>query len=145
MGRRFTFPLMRVTLFICWVSSLLTFQRSFGSNNILFPDTSQANFKVALIPDSVFPVSIYKAFEHDLDIAFETQLIRFSKLPFLGSFSSRKNYINTGNTGSIINFPVHNNVYRVDKLSALRIEKYAINTISVFGYISATAHFYTPI
>ncbi|PIF29865.1 hypothetical protein CLU81_0249 [Flavobacterium sp. 9] len=145
MGRRFTFPLMRVTLFICWVSLFVTFQSSFGSNNVIFPDTSRANFKVAFIPNSVFAVSVHNVFEHGWDMTFETKLVRFSKISFLVFFPPRKADVNTDNTISKINFSIADIGNCADKLSALRIEKYAINTISVFGYISATAHFYTPI
>lgn len=145
MGRRFTFPLLRVTLFICWASLLFTFQNSFGNNNVVLPDTSQANFKVAFIPNSVFAVSVHNVFEHGWDMTFETKLIRFSKMPFFGFFPSRKGDVTTDNTIFKINFPLANNGCCADILSALRMEKYAINTISIFHYISATAHFYTPI
>jgi|GEM_PF-3792576 len=60
MSRRFTFPQMRVTLFIYWVSLLLTVQNSVANKNVAFHDTSQANSKIASISDVVFPVSIFR-------------------------------------------------------------------------------------
>jgi len=145
MGRRFTFPLMRVTLFICWISLLLTFRDSVNNKNVVFADTSQANFKVASIPDSVFPVFVYNAFERRFDVTFETQLIRFSKMAFVAAFSSRKGIVNCSQTSSVSEFSFINNSDFIDALSALRMEKHCINTIAFFHYVSATAHFYTPI
>jgi hypothetical protein len=136
---------MRVTLFICWILLLLTFRNSVANKNVLFLDASQANFKVASISDSVFAVSIYNAFEYGLSVTFETQLIRFSKIPIFATFSSRKGGINCNQAIPQSKFLFINNSCFIDILSALRMEKYSTNTISVFRYVSATAHFYTPI